>query len=658
MVVSQRSPSTRTPARTRRATAGGTALAAVLALSAAAAVAGVASPGQPSGSTTGGHHVVHHRPAPVRTVVRVDARAYRGRASRLLLGINHHYNANGYGFWDPATDSARQVVVREARRAGVQLMRYPGGSVAIPYDWRKAIGPERGCQVDGNHPGKTGIHHAQTRRLQYGPDEYMTSLRQLHARPLIMVPSMISTPQAAADWVEYMNVPSGTEANPGGGVDWAEVRAANGHPASYGVRWWEVGNEPMHINSRYWMSLRDAVAVRQYAFGGSVRIRHEWLGRNCAHPARGSHSDGTAGQVFDTLYPPVKRGSVRLMIGTRTWTEVPTLTGHGAHAHVYTLAPESGRVTFGDGVHGAIPGRGAHVRAWYTSVHQGFFDFAAAMKAVDPGIRVCASWGRPLFLQVTRGHHLDCLTDHPVTSYRLRQWSQKLQGHDQMMLDADRRRDGVADVRAALPARTPLLLTEFSVLRGNWDVYPTWASSCSEAVYMSTEWASWLRQHIAIGTGGDLIWTSNRAAFGSRWTFTYSAEAVTRQAIKPMFHSGGRVLRTSIAHNPVRTAALPSHGRYPALVVAATRTPSGDVLLMVVNRLPTQAVRARIAVSHRHLPRRAHLRAVYGRSYSSANLDGRPPSVTLHRYAVRIGRDGLVLRFPAASTTLIRLTKP
>ena len=159
-----------------------------------------------------------------------------------------------------------------------------------------------------------------------------------------------------------------------------------------------------------------------------------------------------------------------------------------------------------------------------------------------------------------------------------------------------------------------------------------------------------------MGTGGDLLWTNNRAAFGARWSFTYSAEAMTRQAIKPMFADGGRVVAASIAHNPERRAVRPSHGRYRALVVVATRTPSGDVLVLVVNRLPTQAVRARIAVSHRAVRRKAHFRTVAGASYSSANLNDRPPSVTLRRYVVRAGSRGLVHRFPPASTTLIRLS--
>ena len=79
---------------------------------------------------------------------------------------------------------------------------------------------------------------------------------------------------------------------------------------------------------------------------------------------------------------------------------------------------------------------------------------------------------------------------------------------------------------------------------------------------MSTEWVGWLKQHISVGTGGDLLWTTNHAAFGHPYSFTYSAEAYTRQAIKPMFNGGGRVLGAYVSHNPVRTAIRPAHGHY------------------------------------------------------------------------------------------------
>ena len=60
------------------------------------------------------------------------------------------------------------------------------------------------------------------------------------------VPNVISH---NADWVEYCNSPSdGNATNPGGGIDWAEVRAANGHPTPYGIKIWNIGNEPYHPN--------------------------------------------------------------------------------------------------------------------------------------------------------------------------------------------------------------------------------------------------------------------------------------------------------------------------------------------------------------------------------------------------------------------------
>jgi len=49
--------------------------------------------------------------------------------------------------------------------------------------------------------------------------------------------------QSAADFVEYANAPN-NGSNPGGGTDWAAVRAANGRAAPYGIRIWNIGNEP------------------------------------------------------------------------------------------------------------------------------------------------------------------------------------------------------------------------------------------------------------------------------------------------------------------------------------------------------------------------------------------------------------------------------
>ena len=57
--------------------------------------------------------------------------------------------------------------------------------------------------------------------------------------------------------IEYLNAPAdGDVTNPNGGVDWAEVRAANGHPKPYGVTRFEIGNEIGYYRQTYWMDGR------------------------------------------------------------------------------------------------------------------------------------------------------------------------------------------------------------------------------------------------------------------------------------------------------------------------------------------------------------------------------------------------------------------
>ena len=44
--------------------------------------------------------------------------------------------------------------------------------------------------------------------------------------------------------------PAPVGSNPNGGIDWAVVRATQGHPEPYGVRWFEYGNESYHGGHR------------------------------------------------------------------------------------------------------------------------------------------------------------------------------------------------------------------------------------------------------------------------------------------------------------------------------------------------------------------------------------------------------------------------
>lgn len=141
----------------------------------------------------------------------------------------------------------------------MSTLRYPGNGIAVGFNWKKSIGPVN-SRPNQDLLGTQGMPQP----VKFGFDEFMamTAAKGVSSSEIqIMVPiydtattgltltqSRAAVPNVIshnADWVEYCNSPSdGNATNPGGGTDWAEVRAANGHPAPYGIKIWNIGNEP------------------------------------------------------------------------------------------------------------------------------------------------------------------------------------------------------------------------------------------------------------------------------------------------------------------------------------------------------------------------------------------------------------------------------
>ncbi len=119
------------------------------------------------------------------------------------------------------------------------IIRWPGGCFASPYRWKDGIGPQENRRV--------------TRRPMWddldvdslGTGEFIALCRKVGAEPLLVI--NIGTPQwntdattndflqDALDWIEYCNGPADSK--------WGKVRAANGHPQPYNVKYWEIDNE-------------------------------------------------------------------------------------------------------------------------------------------------------------------------------------------------------------------------------------------------------------------------------------------------------------------------------------------------------------------------------------------------------------------------------
>jgi alpha-N-arabinofuranosidase len=116
------------------------------------------------------------------------------------------------------------------------FIRWPGGSFASTYKWQDGIGPLASRVY---HPND--IWGGYSDYYGFGTDEYLELARQLGAIPLIALPAPDDHPASveyAMNWVQYVNDPPTTT--------WGRMRARNGHPDPYQVRYFQIDNEPMN----------------------------------------------------------------------------------------------------------------------------------------------------------------------------------------------------------------------------------------------------------------------------------------------------------------------------------------------------------------------------------------------------------------------------
>ena len=116
------------------------------------------------------------------------------------------------------------------------FVRWPGGSFASTYKWKDGIGPHA---TRTYHPNVMWGGYADY--YGFGTDEFMGLMRRLDSDAMIVLPAPDTAPtsvQYAMDWVHYLVDPPMTE--------WGAMRARNGHPEPYDVRYFQIDNEPMN----------------------------------------------------------------------------------------------------------------------------------------------------------------------------------------------------------------------------------------------------------------------------------------------------------------------------------------------------------------------------------------------------------------------------
>jgi alpha-N-arabinofuranosidase len=127
-------------------------------------------------------------------------------------------------------DGFRPEVIAQLRQLHSGFWRLPGGNFISDFNWYDSVGPRDKRPPDFDYAWNA----MQTNDV--GMDEFMTLCKLIGVEPYITVNAGFGDAHSAAEEVEYMN---GATSTPMGAM-----RARNGHPEGYHVRFWDIGNEP------------------------------------------------------------------------------------------------------------------------------------------------------------------------------------------------------------------------------------------------------------------------------------------------------------------------------------------------------------------------------------------------------------------------------
>ncbi len=170
-------------------------------------------------------------------------------------------------------------VIDAARALKSPLLRF-GGNFVSGYHWQDGVGPlEKRRTILNQAWGLPEYNH-------FGTDEFIRLCQLIGAEPQIAVNAGSGDAEEAAAWAEYCNGTLSTK--------YGAMRAKNGHPEPYKVKYWEIGNElwgdfqigwqTPDSNARRYLEFARAIRrvgpdVRLIATGADIDFFEEWNGK-------------------------------------------------------------------------------------------------------------------------------------------------------------------------------------------------------------------------------------------------------------------------------------------------------------------------------------------------------------------------------------------
>ncbi|MBO5649182.1 MAG: hypothetical protein J6S76_04650, partial [Clostridia bacterium] len=146
-----------------------------------------------------------------------------------LFGDNLSWRGNGYGVYDPETDSFNETLLEAIKNCGVTTLRYPGGIEGDYFIWHETIGEDRELQMDpfsSQYPTYYAGGDGKKYYPYFGLEEFMEMCTQIGIEAVVQLNAGTGTPKDAADlvrWCEEHNYPVSSYAI-GNEVHFAEER--------------------------------------------------------------------------------------------------------------------------------------------------------------------------------------------------------------------------------------------------------------------------------------------------------------------------------------------------------------------------------------------------------------------------------------------------
>lgn len=208
--------------------------------------------------------------------IKIDTDRTIGDIDPNLFGsFTEHLGRSIYGgIYEPTSSQAdefgfRKDVQQVMKEMGVTNVRYPGGNFVSGYHWVDGIGDK------ARRPKRMDLAWGGIEPNTVGTDEFLRWAARAQVEPFMCINLGTGTLEEARSWVEYCNAKPGTT--------WADLRAANGHPEPYRVKYWGLGNE---IDGSWQMGHKNASDYGKFALEAAKMMK--WTDPNIKLVAVGS----------------------------------------------------------------------------------------------------------------------------------------------------------------------------------------------------------------------------------------------------------------------------------------------------------------------------------------------------------------------------------